>query len=492
MTNKEQQIKNSFIYLMPVIVGTLIPIISLPIFTRILTKEDYGILALAHIYAIFLVGISNLGLINIYNRNFFHYRDTKGSSQLLYSVLLFVISTFLMCAVSTYFFKATLSKWVIGSSKHANLLFWSFCSLGVINLKTYYLSYFRNKENAKAFVWYTINDNILAFVFALFMVVYLRVGVIGLVWGPLLSSIMIFAILTVRFISFLPPSFNWRVLKFSLNLSYPLTPSIFFKVISNQFDKYMIGILASIGGVGIYSIGQRVAYFVFTCMTAIQNVFMPQVYTKMFELDKRGGEAVGHYLTPFVYICIAIALMISLFAEEVITILTPKSFHGAIDIVIILSMFYGSLFFGKQPQLIFAKKTFVNSLLIILSICLNVALNIPFIMRWGAVGAAWATLLAGLISGAISFFVAQHYYEIKWEYTKIGSIYLIFFGSTILLILLRDAGINYYIRMGIKLTSICVYIYTGMKAGVITTENFTVVRNVLVGSSFQMVKRKTT
>jgi O-antigen/teichoic acid export membrane protein len=184
----------------------------------------------------------------------------------------------------------------------------------------------------------------------------------------------------------------------------------------------------------------------------------------------------------------------SLFSEELISILTPPSFHGAINIVAVLAMYYGFLYLGilGGNQLIFMKKTHVTSVLTMVSIGINVGLNIPFIMKWGAIGAAWATVLAGLISGTISFFVAQHYYEIKWEYTRIGSIFLAFFGSAILLIILRDAGINYYVRMAIKLTSICVYIYIGMKAGIITTENFTVVRNVLLGSSFRMVKRKTT
>ena len=62
MTDKEQQIKNSFVYLIPVIVGNLIPLITLPIFTRVLTREDYGVLALAQVYAIFMTGLANFGL----------------------------------------------------------------------------------------------------------------------------------------------------------------------------------------------------------------------------------------------------------------------------------------------------------------------------------------------------------------------------------------------------------------------------------------------
>ena len=44
MANKEQQIKNSFIYLLPIIIGSVLSFIALSIFTRILTREDYGVL----------------------------------------------------------------------------------------------------------------------------------------------------------------------------------------------------------------------------------------------------------------------------------------------------------------------------------------------------------------------------------------------------------------------------------------------------------------
>ena len=480
MSSKEKQIKNSFIYFFPVIIGSLIPILTLPIFTRILTPADYGVWALAQVYAIFMNGVANFGLSIGYERNFFEHKETKNVAGLLYSTMLFVIIAFIICGFFTYLFKYQLSRWIIGSPDHANILFWSYCATGVVGLKLYYLTYFKNSENAKAFAWYTIDESLLGVLFSLFMVVYLRIGVIGLVWGQLLASLIIFFILSLRFIRFLPISFDRKALRNSLRISLPLTPRIFFGVIGNQFDKYMIRLLNTVGGVGVYNIGQKLAYVVFTCMTAIQNVFAPQVYKRMFELEEEGGKSVGRYLTPFLYISISIGLMISLFSEEIISILTPKSYHGAIDIVMILSMLYGSYFFGKQPQLLYAKKTYITSMLTLVSIGLNIVINIPFIMKWGATGAAWGTLLAGLISGIVSFVVSQRYYEIKWEYGKIASIFLIFFGFAITMILLRNFGIQYGIRIIVKLVALIGYLYLGMRLEVITRENFLLVINIII------------
>lgn len=480
MTSKEKQLKNGAIYMVPTVVGNLLPLLTLPIFTRILSKEDYGVWALAQVYAVFVTGIANFGLTTGYERNFFESKETKKIAGLLYSTLLFVTIGFIFFGCITYMFKYQFSRWIIGSPVHANILFWSYCTAGIMGLKAYYLTYFRNTENAKAFAWYTIDESMLGVMFSLFMVAYLRIGIIGLVWGQLLASIIIFSVLTVKFMRFLPVYFDGKALKDSLKLSLPLTPRIFFGVIGSQFDKYMIGLLNTVGGVGIYNIGQKVANIVFTFMTSIQNVFSPQVYKRMFEHGEEGKTSIGRYLTPFLYSSISIGLLISLFSEEIITILTPKSYHDAINIVIILSMLYGTYFFGKQPQLIYAKRTIVTSILTLVSIGLNIAINIPFILRWGVIGAAWGTLLAGIISGTISFIVSQHYYKIRWEYGKISAIFLLFFGSSITMILLRYFDVTYGIRVIIKLIALFSYLFLGMRLNILTKKNFYLLKTMII------------
>jgi len=493
VANKKQQIKNSFIYLLPVITNTVLPIITLPIFTRILTKEDYGVLALVQIYAIFLNGLANFGLTSTYNRNYFQYHDdSKKTAQLLFSTLLFVILNFFAFALLSYHFKGALAKLIVGDAQHGNILFFAFCAQFLSSISSYYYAYFKNSEMAKDYVVYTIAGSLINVFLSLFMVSYLRTGVIGLIYSSLFTGTIIFGVMSYKFVTRLKFSFNKSILFESLKLSYPLTPIIFFGIINTQFDKYMIGLMATLGGVGIYSLAQKVATVTFLFMTSLQNVFSPQVYKKMFDLKEVGGLTIGKYLTPFLYVSTACALLVALFSEEIIYVLMPVSYHGATDIVIIFSMYYGILFFGKitPMQLMFKKKTHICTIFSIVSIGLNIALNIPFIMKWGALGAAWATFLAGLISGSIYFAVSQYYYEIKWEYKKVGLIYLILFASSISMVLLRNPDVEYTIRLMVKCTSITLYIYLGVLIRVITVENYNIVKNILPFRGNMLFQRK--
>jgi len=478
---RSHQLKNSIIYLLPKVIAGLLPLLTLPIFTSVLSKSDFGVFALAEVYAIFATGIVNFGLTAGYERNFFQYTQPLKRAQLLYSTLLFVSFTFLLALAGTFIFRFQLSRLIIGSSQYANLLFFVFCSTVVMSFKQYYLIYFKNMEEAKEFSVYSIDETILGVVFSLILVAYFRTGVVGMAWGQLAASIIILAVLMVRFVKILPVSLKWDVLLDSLKISYPLTPRIFLGVISTQLNKYILGVLNSMGGVGIFSIGQKIANVVFIYMTAIQNVFNPQVYKKMFLGSRDAGREIGTYLTPFIYFSVIISLLIALFSEEIVRILTPPAYSQASIIVIILSMYYAALFFGKitGTQLIFMRKTWLTSLLSFVDIGISILCCVFLIGRFGIIGAAWATLIAGLVSTSISLIVAQRFYKIDWEYAKIIAIFSVFYVSAILMIFLMSYVSSYWVRFGLKAASLLLYLLLGIRVGLITRENIALIKDLI-------------
>lgn len=473
MINKKKQIQNGLLYILPSIVNGFLPILTLPIFTRILTINDYGVYGLASIYAILLSGIVNFGLTASYERNFFQYDDKNKSSELLYSTLTFVLVFFLAAVAFTHFFKKPIARLFIGSAEYSGLLFWVFLSTVIMSLKQYFLIYFKNTERAMDFVVYTLDETLIGLVLSLFFVVYLRSGIIGLAWGQCFASIAIFSVLIVRFLKVMPFCFGWGGLKDSLRISLPLTPRIFMGVISTQLNKYVLNLLNTLGGVGVFSIAQKIGNVTFIFMTAVQNVFNPHIYKKMFSSKLSAGREIGEYLTPFVYLSIFICVLVSLFSQEAVWLLTGPSFYACAPIVNILSMYYGFLFFGKINgiQLIFKKKTLLTSMLTFMDIGVGVAISIPFIRKFGVIGAAWATFLGSLVTGSIAFLISQHYFHIQWEVKKIVAIFSVFCISSLLTLFVMSSSVAYLISFVLKLFCIAVYVYMGVRLHIITSQN---------------------
>ena len=482
--SKERQIRNSLIYLVPVVLGNLIALVTLPLFTRTgaLTTEDYGALALATAYAAVVSGLANCGLLVSYDRNFFQYPEKRQAAGLLYTILACVVLALAACAAVTYVFRRPLAQWIIQSDQHGDLLFWTFCATGIGSLKHYFLYNLRNSEKAVANTAYVIIDTVVTVLVSVLLVLYWRLGVIGMVYAQAVGGCLFLGLMGSRFLRALPFRLDLRLLGESLKIGYPLTPRIFLSIFSKQFDRYIIGLLGTIGGVGIYNIGQSMSYLVFTYMTSLENVFYPQVYRRMFDLKEKGGEAIGTYVTPFAYVSILVAVVLGLFAEEAVEILTPGPFHGAADVASVLSMYFGIQFFGKinGMQLIFRKKTHISSLLSFVVIAFNIVLMIPFVRAWGAMGAAWATLLVGVLSGIIIQVIAQHYYRIAWQYGRMAAIFLVFAGPVTAILVMRALDVPYPLLLAFKIVCLGGYVFLGWAIRVVTWENYLSVKHALL------------
>lgn len=480
MISKPEQITNASLYLLPVVIGNLVPIVTLPVFTRLLSKEDFGAFALANAYALFVGGIATVGLPIAYDRNYFECRADRQPAQLLYSVVGFAGLSFILFGLLTWVWRAPITESLIGTIRYEQVVVWSFWSTAVVGVKTYYLTYLRNSEQAGAYSAYAIGERLLAAVLTLVLVAWMRVGVMGLVVGQLLASLVILTILIARFLRQFRPAFEMRLLRDALKLGYPLLPRVVIGVIGNNFDKYLIGQVTSLGGVGIYSIGQRVANIAFTYMTALQNVFGPQVYARMFSDDPDAGKSIGRYLTPFAYASTVLAFLIAIFSEEVLAVLAPASFQGAVPIVTILAVYNGILFFGKLPQITFARKTHLISILAAVTTGLSMALGAAGIWLLGTIGAAWGALAAGVIAITLTFVVGQRCYRIEWESRKLVAVFGLFLACALLTALLRGLDVSYPVRMGAKLASVAAFVALGAKLHVITAENMALVRDMVL------------
>jgi len=349
-------------------------------------------------------------------------------------------------------------------TNYENLILLSFFATAFNNLKLYFLIYFKNIKNAKLYASYSISEITFTYIFSIVFLVFLEMGISALIVGQLLSNIIIFLFLLLFYLKENKFLFSKSYLFPALKISFPLTPKIFFGIVSSQFDKYMVGILSSIGGTGIYNVGLKLANVSFILMTAIQQVYSPNVYNNMFNLNNiDAGKFIGKYLTPFLYLSVLFCLLVCLFSEEIIVTFTPVEYHSAFKITTILSLFFSTMFFGKQPQLIYAKKTWLSSMIMFISITLNILINIPFIYKWGALGAAYATLIGGLISNTIAYFLYQKHFYINWEFNKVLLIYFSLYVFTFISLILFDLEYTYLIRLFFKILFLLIFLYIGFK-----------------------------
>jgi O-antigen/teichoic acid export membrane protein len=465
-----RQFRHTLLYLVPTMIGNLLPIITLPVFMRILTPEDYGVWGVCFAYGAFAAGVANLGLVVGYERNFFEAKSDQEHATLLSSALIFVHAMLLGVGLFTWLGRHQLADFLLGDAAFAPLLVLAYAAVALSSLKQYFLTYFKNRAEPRAFVAYSLDETILSVCSSFVLVVGLGAGVLGLVLGPLIGSSVVSLMLLFRFRRVLTFRIDGRVLASILSISAPLTPRIFLGALGNQFDKYLVASLGTLGLAGIYTIGQKIGQFVFAYMTAIQNVYAPRVYRLMFDGGSGAAATIAAYLLPYAYASAGLALLAILFAEEALIILAPPTFREASMVVTLFALHYALMFFGKQPQLIYARKTALTSLLSILSLVLMIMGTYVGVRLGGAAGAAGGMLAAGAVSGSISLLVSQRYYRIAYDWTAMGAIFGTLFVAAAASVLLQGLEPSLPKTLG-KLVFLGIFGWIGHELGIVRQAN---------------------
>ena len=141
----------------------------------------------------------------------------------------------------------------------------------------------------------------------------------------------------------------------------------------------------------------------------------------------------------------------------------------------ILCILYGFYFFGKQPQLLYAKKTGLISILSLISIGLNIGLNILLIHHFGLVGAACATTIAGVISTGISFYYGQKFAPIMYE-KRVFLMLLYFIISILFILYISSLEIDYKLLLFFKLFVLIIYLIVGWISEIF---NFNMIKQIV-------------
>ena len=464
-----EPIKNTSLYLLQIAISGVLMLALMPIISKYLSPNDFGMFILAQVYTGIAVGIANLGMLVGYERNFFIFEKLSDKSALLISsAIIFVALNLLTVLVLVYLFQIEINSLIFSINPPGNFLIIVLIGTSVSSLSQYYLTFLKNSNMALVYIKYTIVNSIIYFVVALVLITQSSLGPMSLAYAWAMSSMILFISLFLNLGKRLPLSFDMEMLKEMLKISLPLTPKVFFGVINTHIDKILLSFIGSSGLVGIYHMGQTFALTVFQFMTGLGKVFQPEIYRKLFANNNINNPyEIYRYLLPFLYFSIFVALIVVLFSREFVSMFLSSKYQGATPIIIILSLYYISLFFGKITgiQLIYAKKTHITTVLIFLGAAINVGLNIPFIINWGIVGAAWATAISGIVMTIVSYIVAQKYTKIAWQWRVVFTMYGLFLVAVIFSIIDYDFLIHSHVSLIIKLLIILLYIIIGKFLG---------------------------
>lgn len=253
--------------------------------------------------------------------------------------------------------------------------------------------------------------------------------------------------------------YDGHIWKVALAFNLPLLPHYLSTTVLNQADRIMINNMVGESEAGIYSLAYSVAMILNVAVTALNNSFAPWLYGKLKNKDYSGIAKVVNLL--FIGIAVVLAILIAL-APECISILAGENYLEAVWVIPSVA---ASLYFILMYQ-VFAnvefywrKRKFI-AYASVSGAVLNILLNYFGIRMYGYIAAGYTTLICYILFGLSHYYFMRKICDEKMEGIALFDARTIFLVAVVLVMFaigmtfLYDKILVRYIIMAILLLGI--------------------------------------
>ncbi len=435
-------LKESGVYLSATFLVNAGGFLLIPILTRYLPAEEYGILGAVAVFGAVLQILTTLGLHGSVSRFYYDYRDDPARLPAYISSVL-----------------ATLGA--VGGGLLALLLLWGELLFGAVfgptgprfypyglamaaitygtALAAVPLTLFRVRNQATRYATAELGRFLIGTSATLYLVVGRGQGALGRLLGECLAVFIVAGVLVglLARAGDLVRRFDTAALRASFAFGLPLVPHLLCQLVIGMADRILIGRLRSLEELGVFTVAASLASVMNVVVTSINSAHGPW----LFDMAKKRPDAqaiVARTATQYVGGVGLIALVGVLFSREIIALFLPITYRGVAGIVplLVLGHFFHGLYYFLANILFYAKRTRV-----LVGITGGVAVaslagNLALIPAAGASGAAWVFVLSGALYCTLIYTVAQRSYPVSYELGRI------FFCVFVLLLGLLNLAID--------------------------------------------------
>ena len=325
--------RDFLIYGFASVIGKIAAIFLMPIYTSILTKEEYGAMALITSVGGILDLVSNLNIHSGIARDY--YEEGVVRKKLVSTGFLSILCISLSVLAVMYLGRRFWSIVVLGLDEKYLLSFTIFLfTIPVGSLQSYFAILTRYKKKSVEYSIGTIVKLIIQLSTSIYGVVVLRAGIISI-----FVSFLVADILGVLYFAFLNRDliriqFDTSILKKALFFSLPTMPAILAGWIDNSLGQVLIGRNISMSELGVYSIAVSFSS-VFTLISiAFQNVWSPFLYENYKKASFKND--IKKLFAIISSLLIITSVLLSLFSRELVLLLSNMGYLSACKYITLL------------------------------------------------------------------------------------------------------------------------------------------------------------
>lgn len=390
--NMSAPVKASIWFTVCGIVQRGISLLTTPIFTRVLTTEQYGVFSIYNSWYDIISIFATLNLFyGAYNNAITKYPGDRNritsSMQGLTTALTVVL--FIVYSVARNFWNQVFGL----SSLYIYAMFAELLFVPAYNFWSASERYdYKYRKLIFTTVLIALGSPILGLIAVLNTSYKAEARILSYVFIQVCIGLIFYILNFVRGKTL----FDKKYWKYAMVLNVPLIPHYLSASVLNQSDRIMINSMIGTGQAAIYSVAYSVASMMTIITTAIKNTYTPFMYKSLKSKKYESIRTSSNMLVVFVGGMTLIAILLG---PEIIAIFASKEYYDAIWVIppVACAIFFKFLYPMFSTVEFYYEKTGFILLASCISAAVNIALNYVFIAIFGYYAAGYTTLICYIL-----------------------------------------------------------------------------------------------
>lgn len=412
-------VRDSAIYGVAQVLVRGLSIFLLPIFTRVLSPREYGVLDILTVFASFAGVVVALEVTQGMARSLADAPGEEAKTRYASTALWFAVGAYTLFGTAALVLSPRLSGMLFGSPQYTGVVriaVIAICGNGIFSVVQNQL---RWNLQAPRYSLTSVVYSAISLSCAVVLVVALRWGASGVLAGQIVGAAAGIALA----VGFAQNRFRWVFdrpkLREMLRFSVPLVPSSVGVFVTLYIDRVAIKQLMTLADVGVFGVAYRLASVVSLLLIGLQSALTPLIFTRYRESATPAHLA--RIFRSFSAVALLACLTLALFSREILAIFAAPAYAGGASVVPLLApaiLLLAMYIFA--PGLDIARRTGIVATVNILAAALNVALNFALVPRFGIRGAAMATLFSATLLFATYMTFSQRFYFVPHRWGQLA------------------------------------------------------------------------
>jgi len=216
--------------------------------------------------------------------------------------------------------------------------------------------------------------------------------------------------------------FSLTMFKELCRFGLPLIPTNLIGFLLAFSDRYILKMFVSFHEIGIYSLGYKFGAIVNMIGVSAIALAWPTALMNIIK-DKGANIQIAKTCTYFMGLISCLVLFLSIFIDEILTLVATEKYMEAGPIVPVIAFAY--LFFAYyklfESGIFIVKRTVYYPFITGIAAVINIGLNLLLVPVWGMAAAAYNTVVGYGILSLLTLYIAQRLYRIPYEYKRLLS-----------------------------------------------------------------------